>query len=71
MPSSAGVSAQSLCLSTAGGGWVPIGNEPGPHSMSAVKLEDRERRANAMSILKLLCDTPELHNHLLQLLTSR
>jgi len=71
MSSGAGISGQSLCLSTGGGSWVPIGGDPGPHSMSAVKLEDRDRRANAMAILKLLCETPVLQSHLLQLLTAR
>ncbi len=39
--------------------------------MAPVKLEEKERRANALSILKLLCDSALLQPHLLQLLSAK
>ncbi|XP_046357083.2 E3 ubiquitin-protein ligase UBR5-like isoform X2 [Haliotis rufescens] len=40
-------------------------------SVPPVRLEDKERRTNAGQILKLLCDSPLLQPHLVELLSSR
>lgn len=40
-------------------------------AMSAVKLEEKERKSNALQILKLLCESPALHPHLLELLSAK
>ena len=45
--------------------------EFGPHNIPAVKLEEKERRNNALAILKLLSDHVILQPHLLQLLSAR
>ena len=40
-------------------------------SIPPVKLEEKERRVNAMAILKLLCECPQLQRHLVELLSAR
>lgn len=40
-------------------------------SMPPVKLEEKERKSNALQILKLLCESPALHPHLLELLSAK
>ncbi|XP_062606641.1 E3 ubiquitin-protein ligase UBR5-like isoform X3 [Saccostrea cucullata] len=40
-------------------------------SIPPVKLEEKERRVNAMAILKILCECPQLQPHLVELLSAR
>ena len=43
----------------------------GLFGMAPVKMEERERRNMSMQILKLLCDSPLLQEHLIMLLSER
>ncbi|XP_064596947.1 E3 ubiquitin-protein ligase UBR5-like isoform X2 [Liolophura sinensis] len=55
-------------MSSAGPSTLP---DHSTFSMPPVKLEEKERRSNAVQILKLLCESAALKSHLLELLSAR
>jgi len=57
-----------------GHGQASTSGAPPPYSMTLPMIrgnEDKERRTNALQILKLLCESPLLQVHLLELLQAR
>ena len=48
-----------------------MGLDMAPLTMGPIKLEDKERRALAVQILKTLCEAPVLSPCLLQLMTAK
>ena len=66
IPSGGGVTGASTSS-----GSTPVPAPDSSHQMAPVKLEDKERRSLAMAILKLLCDSPLLQEHMLDMLTSK
>lgn len=57
--------------SSSGLGAPLVSGEFSTVSIPPVKLEEKERRVNAMAILRLLCDCPQLQRHLVELLSAR
>ncbi|XP_078331394.1 E3 ubiquitin-protein ligase UBR5-like isoform X2 [Crassostrea virginica] len=57
--------------SSSGLGAPLVSGEFSTVSIPPVKLEEKERRVNAMAILKLLCECPQLQRHLVELLSAR
>ncbi|XP_036356729.1 E3 ubiquitin-protein ligase UBR5 isoform X2 [Octopus sinensis] len=63
----------SLSRQSSSGFSTAIGNvqEHSTISMPPVKLEEKDRKYNALQILKLLCESPALQPHLLELLSAK
>ena len=67
------LSRQNSAASTSGAtGPASAASEAGPHNLGAgSKGEDRDRRAQAVNILKLLCESSLVAPFLVQLLTAK
>ena len=61
----------SLSRQSSSGQSIPLLGEFSTVSIPPVKMDEKERPANALQILKIVCESPVLKPHLRDLLSSR